>query len=254
MACGIASPAAAQATPPANPPNGTPAVEFLPRFDFVLGINYLVSDDPRFVWDARFGGELDFIAFGRGRATFTAEYQAMLGEEFRVFDPNQGDYTLAGALSARARGVELAGVFHHVSRHLSDRPKRQAVDWNMIGARVRTGVVRGRTELGTRVDVRRVVQRSFVDYLWEVDAEAHGRVRAAARAAVIASGGVRVLGVDGSRDRGTQYGLRGEGGVRLEGRSAAVELFLGAERRIDPYQLELAAGSWVSAGFRLVSR
>jgi hypothetical protein len=98
------------------------------------------------------------------------------------------------------------------------------------------------------------VQRSFVDYLWELDAQAHGRVSVVTRTAVIAGGGVRVLGVDGSRDRGTQYGLRGEGGIRLEGRGAAVELFVGAERRIDPYQLEFATGSWVSAGFRLVGR
>lgn len=255
VACGVAAgPAAAQTAAPAPQAAGTTGVQFLPRFDFVLGLDHLVSDDPRFVWDARFGGEIDLVDFGRGRAAFAAEYQAMLGEQYRPFDPNQGNYTLEGALSARARGVELGGVFHHVSRHLSDRPKRQAVDWNMVGARVQGAVVRGRTTLDTRVDVRRAVQRSFVDYVWEVDARARGRVGVAARTAVIAGGGVRVLGVDGSRDRGTQYGVGGEGGVRLEGRGAAVELFVGAERRIDPYQLEFGTGSWVSVGFRLVGR
>jgi len=238
----------------ATPAAAQTSVEFFPRFDAVLGMEHFVEDDPRFVWDARFGGELDFVDFGRGRVTFAAEYEVLLGDEFRIFDPNQGNYTLEGSMSARVRGVDVAGVFHHVSRHLSDRPKRHAIDWNMVGARVRGALSRGSTTLESRVDVRGAVQRSYVDYRWELDAATRAQVRVATRAAVIASGGVRVLGVDGSRARGTQYGARGEGGVRLEGSAAAVELFVAAERRIDPYQLEFSTGSWLSAGFRLVTR
>jgi hypothetical protein len=217
-------------------------------------MDYLVEDDPRFVWDARFGGELDFIDFGRGRVTFVGEYEVLLGEQFRMFDPNQGNYTLGGSLSARLRGVEIAGVFHHVSRHLSDRPKRQAIDWNMAGARVRGGFSRGRTEVESRMDVRGVVQHSYVDYQWEVDAATRAQVRLAPRAAAVIGGGIRVLGVDATRGRSTQYGARGEGGVRLEGQAANVELLVAVERRIDPYQLEFSTGSWVTAGFRLLSR
>lgn len=231
----------------------TSSVDFLSRFDVQLAMEHLAEGDPRFVWDGRFGGELDFIDYGRGRATFTAEYEVLLGEQFRVFDPNQGNYTLAASASVRLRRVEVAGVFHHVSRHLSDRPKRQAIDWNMAGARVHGTFTRGRTTIEPRVDVRGVVQRSFVDYQWELNAATRARVRVAARAAVVAAGGVRVLGVDLSRDRGTQYGARGEGGIRLEGTAAAVELFVAAERRIDPYQLEFTTGSWVTVGFRVVS-
>jgi hypothetical protein len=124
----------------------------------------------------------------------------------------------------------------------------------MAGVRLRGGLSRGRTEVESRIDVRGVVQRSFVDYQWEVDAAARARVRVAPRAALVVGGGVRVLGVDGTRERGTQYGARGEGGVRLEGSAAALELFVAAERRIDPYQLEFATESWVTAGFRVVSR
>jgi hypothetical protein len=71
---------------------------------------------------------------------------------------------------------------------------------------------------------------------------------------MVALGQLRVLGVDGSRGRGTQYGARGEGGVRLDGSAAALELFVAAERRIDPYQLEFSTATWLSAGFRLTSR
>ena len=70
--------------------------------------------------------------------TFVANYQACSARRFRRFDPNQGNYILAGNVSARTRGVRSrGGVFYHQSRHLRDRPKRQPIDWNMLGGRVR---------------------------------------------------------------------------------------------------------------------
>lgn len=256
LALAAAVPAAAQTTPPAQPVGQSPAngAEFLSRFDFRVGLEHLVSDDARFVWGANFGGDLDLVDYGVGRLTFSANYEAMLGSEFRAFDPNQSNYTLAGGASARIGPAELAGVFHHVSRHLSDRPKRHPVDWNMIAGRVRSRIVRGRTELQGRADLRGVVQKTFVDYRWELDADARAQVGLAPRVAVVALGGIRVLGVDGSRNRGTQHGSRAEGGVRLDGRAAALELFVALDRRIDPYQLEFSTATWLMTGFRLLSR
>jgi len=248
-----AVPAAAQ--PPAPPaPQASTAIEFLPRYTFHLTAEHLSSSDTRFVWDTNFGGELDLLDYVTGRATFVANYQAMLGEQFRRFDPNQGNYILGGSLSVRPRGFELAAVFHHESRHLSDRIKRQAVDWNMIGARVSATRTRGRVQLQGRADLRGVVQKSFVDYRWELDTDARARVPVSPMVAVFAGGGARVLGVDGTRSRGTQRGFRGEGGVRFEGRGAAIELFVAGEQRIDPYPLDFSHDRWFSAGFRLLSR
>jgi hypothetical protein len=51
-----------------------------------------------------------------------------------------------------------------------------------------------------------------------------------------------------------QTGFRAEGGVRIEGRGAASELFVAGERRIDPYPLEFGHATWFTAGFRLLSR
>jgi hypothetical protein len=228
--------------------------EFLSRFAFGVGIEHIFFDDPRFVWDARWGGELDLIDYGLGAVTFVANYETILGSQFREFDPNQGDYVLEGSGSARVGPAELAGVFHHVSRHLSDRPKRFAVDWNMIGGRVRTGFVRGRTEVQGRMDLRHVVARSFVDYEWEMDGVARAQVRLTPRVALAALGALRVVGVDGSRGRGSQYGWRSDGAVRLDGPAAALELFVAAERRVDPYQLEFSSATWLTTGFRLASR
>ena len=39
----------------------------------------------------------------------------------------------------------------------------------------------------------------------------------------------------------------------MEGRGAALELFVAAERLIDPYQLEFSTATWLTAGFRLSS-
>jgi hypothetical protein len=124
----------------------------------------------------------------------------------------------------------------------------------MIGGRVLTSLERGRTQLRVRADVRTVIQHTYVDYEWELDTEAAARVRVRPRVAMVALGQLRVLGVNESRGRGTQYGARGEGGVRLDGSAAALELFVAAERRIDPYQLEFSTATWFSAGFRLTSR
>jgi hypothetical protein len=249
-----AVPAAAQGAPAAMPLPASTTVEVLPRFAFHLTAEHLSSSDPRFVWDTNFGGELDLVDYVAGRFTFVANYQAILGEEFRRFDPNQGNYILGASASLRPRAVELAAVFHHESRHLSDRIKRQAVDWNMIGARINAAGVRGRAEFGARADLRTVVQKSLVDYRWELDTDARSRLHLNDMAAVFAGGGVRLLGVDRSRLRGTQTGFRGEAGLRLDGRGAAVELFVAAERRIDPYPLEFSTARWLTAGFRLVSR
>ena len=248
-----AAPATAQTTAPqaAQSPAGT---TFLSRFAFHVGMEHLSSPDPRFVWDAHWGGDLDLVDYGRGAVTFTAVYQTILGDEFREFDPNQGNYTLEGAASVRARPVEMAVVFHHVSRHLSDRPKRFPVDWNMLGARVRTGLTRGRTEVQSRLDLLSAVQKSFVDYRWELDGDARAQIRLTPRLAAVGVGGVRVVGVDGSRARGNQYGWRADGGIRLEGGAAALELFVAGERRIDPYQLEFSTATWFTTGFRLLSR
>ena len=230
------------------------AVEILPRFDFHLSAEHFGSDDPRFVWDTNFGGELDVLDYGRGRATFEANYQAILGEEYKKFDPNQGNYILAGVGSVRAGAWEVAGVFYHQSRHLADRANRQAVDWNMLGGRVRRRAMLGRVIVDGRADLRAVIQNSFVDYRWELDSRLAARRDVGPGVALIAAGALRLLGVDDSRGRDTQHGYRAEGGVRIEGRGAAAEIFVSMERRIDPYPLESSTASWLTAGFRLLSR
>jgi hypothetical protein len=248
-----AVPAAAQSAATTPPPDAPMGVTFIPRYAFHLNGEHLSTDDERFRWDANYGGELDVVDYVRGRFTFFANYQVITGEEFRAFDPTQGNYILGGRLSYRLRGVELAGVFYHQSRHLSDRPKRQAVDWNMFGGRASRPFTVGRVALDTRVDIRGVVEHSFVDYQWELDGGVHARYPLARHIALVGDADLRLLGTDGSQDRGTQTGARGEGGVRFQGKAGAIELFVAGERRIDPYPLEFGTMTWFSAGFKLLS-
>lgn len=246
-----------QAQAGAQPPAGDPPpsrVELLPRSVFHMSAERLASDDVMFVWDTNFGGELDVVDYGAGRFTFWANYQAILGDEFRHFDPNQGNYILGGSTSLRTGGVEIAGVFYHQSRHLADRPNREAVAWNMMGVRLQRSATAGRARVDGRVDVRGTVAKAFVDYDWELEASVRSDVQIRSNLGALVRGTFRHLGVDDSRNRGDQNGFRGEAGVRVEGRKAAMEFFVAAERRVDPYPLEFGTASWVSAGFRLLSR
>jgi hypothetical protein len=247
-----ARPAAAQTTPPEDPP--PPTIELLPRAAFHLTAEHLSGEDVKFVWDTNFGGELDVIGYRHGRATFVANYQAILGDELRHFDPNQGNYIQSGSLSFRTNGVELAGVFYHQSRHLSDRPNRVAVAWNMLGGRALKSFTAGRTRVQARVDLRGAVQKSFVDYDWELDTGVRSDVHIGPGLGALFAADLRYLGVDGTQNRGNQTGYRAEAGIRIEGRGGAMEFFLATERRIDPSPLEFGVVRWMTAGFRLLSR
>jgi hypothetical protein len=231
-----------------------PSVIFLPRAAFHISAAYLSSDDIMYTWDTNFGGEIDVIDYRSGRATFVANYQAVLGDEFRNFDPNQGNYILAGSASLRAMRVEVAGVFYHQSRHLADRANSLPVAWNMMGGRVQREFTAGQARVDGRVDVRRVVQKSFVDYTWEIDSGVRTDVQIHPHIGLLAVGGLRLLGVDGTQNRGNQTGFLLEGGVRAEGGAGAMEFFLAVERRVDPYPLAFGTARWVTVGFRLLSR
>ena len=234
--------------------NAQGTLQFFPRYDFHLGAEHLSQQDPRFVWDTNYGGEMDFVDYGVGRLNFTANYEAMLGEQFRAFDPNQGNYLLDLSSSYRTRGYEMAALLHHTSRHLSDRFKRMPVDWNMFGADVRRDVRRGAVLIRPHGNLLAVLLKSNVDYRWEANGGVDLRVPVRPHVSAISGGNLRLVGVDESRSRGTQTGGRVEGGVRFEGERGAIELFVAGERRIDAYPLDASSLSWFSAGFRFVSR
>ncbi len=253
----LAGPAGAQIPQPVVTP-APPQPEFLARYTFHMSAYELLHVDDasqRFSWDTHFGGSLDLVDYVVGRASLLIDYQAVLGSEFRPFDPNQGNYILEASASGRAAGTEIVGVFHHVSRHLSDRPKRPAVAWNTIGGRVLRRLRAGSTTIDLDFDLGRVIQHSFVDYTWVGTAEIEARRDVAPRVGVFVHASGQWYGVDATQaGRGSQHGGMAEAGVRLTGAGGALELFAGLERRVDAYPLDRVPRHWGLAGFRLLSR
>jgi hypothetical protein len=263
-ACLFLTLAAAASAQQTEPPGFAPAPaspDFLTRYDFHLSAAKLSPrtpdnvDDPRFVWDTHFGGDLDVVDYVSGRISMLVDYEAVLGSEFRAFDPNQGNYTLEASGSWRVGDTEIAGVLHHVSRHLGDRPKRFPIAWNVLGVRVMRRVPVAGATADVTVGGGRIVQHSTVDYKWSGDLDVLIRRPINPRVGLFARGTGQVFLIDSTlSDRGHQTGGKAEAGVRLEGPRGAVELFAGYERRIDAAPLEFLAHDWALAGFRLLAK
>jgi hypothetical protein len=238
--------------------------EFFSRYDFHMNAAGLIRSqtppivDERFSWDAHFGGSFDLVDYVVGRAGVILNYEAVLGSEFRPFDPNQGNYILEGSLSKRIGGAnEIAGFFHHVSRHLSDRSKPIGlpVAWNELGVRVLHRTSFGTATVDVDLEGGRAVEHAYVDYTWM--GEAHVLVRRPLSDVVglFAHLTGQVFAVNAIiAGRGTQTGGAVDAGIRLNGRAGSIELFVGYEKRVDADPLDRLPQHWGLAGFRLLSR
>jgi hypothetical protein len=267
-ACLILPFASAASAQQPQPPGFAPAPaspDFLTRYDFHLSATALRIDDPRFTWDTHFGGDLDVFDYVAGRLSMLVDYEAVLGSQIRAFDPNQGNYTLETSASVRTGRIEIAGVLHHVSRHLGDRSKVFPIAWNVVEGRVMARVPIARATADVTVGAGHLVQHSSVDYTWTGNLDLLIRHPVSQRLGVFARGTGEMFGIDpalSKRDR--QIGGKAEAGLRISGRSGALELFVGYERRIDadPAESALAVATgtsrvgqalnWALAGFRLV--
>ena len=237
------------------PSEGTSSAEFLPRGQFYLSADALHVEDPRYTWDTHFGGDVDFVDYVVGRLNGIADYEAILGNEFRLFDPNQGNYTLEVSASGRVKKTEIAGVFHHESRHLSDRFKRFPIAWNVLGFRVLRRFEIPNATLDVQGGAGTVTEHAYVDYGWTTDLDIVIRHPVSSRVSIFAHGSGEIYGIDSSVSaRNTQTQGRIEGGVQIRGGAAAIELVGGYERRIDADPIDFDAQRWVFAGFRILSR
>jgi hypothetical protein len=253
----FAAPAAAQIPQPVVLPS--PGSDFLSHYDFWLTAAALAIDNEQFSWDTHFGGAVDVADYIVGRTAVRIDYQAILGNELRAFDPNQGNYTLEASSSARIGDrTEIAGIFHHVSRHLSDRTKRPAIAWNEAGVRILRRQTIGTITIDADLEGGAVVQHSTVDYRWIGELNLLVRRPLTPRVGVFLQGSGQIVGVDETADpahpRGNQVGGLGEVGFRINGRGGILELFAGFEQRVDANPLVAGSQHWGLAGFRLLSR
>jgi hypothetical protein len=231
------------------------APRFLSSYNFHLEALALADEDPRFSWNARLGGDLDVVDIGRARVNLLADYEIVLGDELQPFDPIQGNYTLEASAWLRTYDTDIGAVFHHVSRHLGDRPKTFGIAWNVVGARVSRRFSRDALTIDMRGGAGWVTHRAYVDYAWTGTAGVAVIRMVQGRTGVFARAAGELMGVEeGQPDRGLQKGGRVEVGLRLHGDGAVLELFGGYERRIDAFLLERTAREWPFAGFRITSR
>jgi hypothetical protein len=108
-------------------------------------------------------------------ATFylDASIETILGTERRPFDADQGSYHIELGLDQRLQDLRLTPFFHHVSRHELDRPKPEAVDWNVLGVRIDGPWPRAtRPRLRAGFGVGHTTQASLIGYRWELTANA----------------------------------------------------------------------------------
>ena len=239
-----------RAQPVISEPPPTP--QFLSRFDFEIVGAGLADEDPDFSWDTHWTGDFDLVDYVYGRLGFRADYEAILGQEFRPFDPYQSNYYLSVSASYRRGSSEWALLFHHVSRHLGDRPKRDPVAYNAWILRLLKRLERGGETIDVTGNIGPVVARAWVDYNWLGNIDV--TVRRPLRPATTAYG--RGLGVTYGVDedvagRGQQWGGRLEAGLRFSGKAAAIDVFGGFERMIDADPLDRLTRQWAFAGFRL---
>jgi hypothetical protein len=252
---GMAPAVAAQGPQPlSSPPENA---DFMPRFDWKMSAALLGHPDSRFTWDTHWAGDFDLFSYPHGRASFLADYQAILGSEYRPFDPYQSNYLLEASGSVFAGRIEIGGVLSHISRHLGDRPKRLAVAENSLGPRVmRRFGQEGTGSLDVRADVRKVIARAYADYSWIEELELVARRRFGTHATLYLRGYGQLIQVDAAvAGRDQQKGGRVEAGIRLKGSNSSgpgVELFGGGEQMIDADPLDRMPRRWAYVGFRLL--
>jgi hypothetical protein len=253
-ALGFAAPTSAQTAPLPDLSSAAPT-GFLTRSAWFFSVAGVKSDDPRFSEMARSRVDVDVFHHDRGRVNQFFDVDLVMGSEHRSFDLNHANVIFETSASYRLASLEISGVFHHTSRHLVDREFGRVVAWHTLAARVERVFMRRRSYLAIAGEIHRVVQRTYVDYTWTNQGTVRIDRLIGNRAHVFAAGSGGVVSVDpGVVGRDSQKGARVEGGMRIPGQRAALDLFAAYERRVDGYPIAREPSSWVEIGFRLGGR
>ena len=158
---------------------------------------------PALLWDANSAATLDFVDYGHGRSTFLRQLPGHPRRRVPRLRSEPGQLHPRRVDVAARRSVELRRVFHHESRHLSDRPKRHT--GRLEHARrpaCRRFVDPARSAARSRTDLRKAIEdlATWITAGSSIAARAPAtRLRSGLGARVDLD--LRVLGVDGSQDR-----------------------------------------------------
>lgn len=204
-------------------------------------------------WDSWIGGGASLVRVDAATAYLTADLETVLGNTRRTFDATQANYHLevGGWLKLGERKVSL--FFHHVSRHLVDRPKPEAVDWNVLGARVMAplpwATLPGRFTLG----VGHTTQESSLGYGWEMTGRVEADLVGRGPKHLYLSADARLVTAESSPrfPRGGFVDFNAEAGVRFSNGARALQLFAAFDHRNDVFVEAPGVRDRAQFGFRI---
>ena len=235
---------------------GVPAAAetvLLPDVSVHLLAAHYAPVDTDFRWVGWIGGGAGLLEVGGVTAYFTADVETIIGNARRTFDANQANYHLEGGLRRRfGERHEAAIVFHHVSRHVVDRVKVEAVDWNLLGVRV-SGRRPGRIPLAYTLGLGRTTLASLVGYRWEATGRLDAAVWAGEKTEAYVAGDARYVTVERSDafPRGNFLDRAAEGGVRWRRGGRTLETFAAWQHRNDVFIQRPGTWSRGLFGFRI---
>jgi len=238
---------------------GSPAAAetvLLPDVSVHLLAAHYAPVDTDFRWVGWIGGGAGLVEVGGVTAYFTADVETIIGNARRTFDANQANYHLeVGARRRLGERHEAAIVFHHVSRHVVDRAKAEAVDWNLLGVRV-SGERPGRVPFAYTASLGRTTLASLVGYRWEAAGRLDATIVGGEKAEVYVAGDARYVTAlrSAAFPRGNFLDRSAEGGVRWRRGGRRLETFAAWQRRHDVFVQRAGAWSRALFGFRISYR
>ena len=222
----------------ATPAGAADGFRFLPAVSLRLEAARYAPVETDLHWTGTMGGGADVFSVNGVRAYIAGSVETIIGNTRRGFDATQANYDLETGARWRVHGLTVNPFFHHTSRHLVDREKAPAVDWNMLGVGVETVLgERRRTRVGGTVG--HTTLDSIVGYRWELTG--HGDVELYRRGATALYGSARARFVtidpepELPRDDFLDWAF--EGGLRFHREIRAFEVFAAYERRNDVFLL-----------------
>jgi len=224
---------------------------FLPQASARLqGARYIPSDEAQ-VWTGWIGAGADLVRAGGLTLELTADVETILGRELRTFDATQANYHLSGAARLSFGSVKVAPFLHHVSRHLVDRPKTQAVDWNILGVRAAVPLGGGRGSVGGSIG--HTTEVSLVGYDWELTAHGDVDLVRGGFGAVYALVDLRHVTAESvpAFPRGSFTDVTVEAGARWRSGARWLDTFAAFEHRNDVYVEVPGAKDRLLLGFRI---
>jgi hypothetical protein len=227
--------------------------ELLPEVSVHLRAARYVPARDGLHWQGWIGAGAGLVRMGGATVYFTSDVETIIGNTLRAFDANQANYHLEAGIRQRVGRGTATLFFHHVSRHYVDRPKTQAVDWNLLGARVAWPVRSGPRPVRATASLGRTTLASFVGYRWEATAELDAEAARVGSAALFGRASTRVVtvGESSALARGSFADASVEAGARFYRDDRSLDLFAALERRNDVLLEEAGRRDRALLGFRI---